>query len=172
MKTKSARGICERCGVEEGRPHALARSGNVVGALDLHPSSAPTDAAIRLTPSLMVSSPVAYERRRWASEPKSTPATVAMRASSSRKAQTSAEPLSVPPFQRFPKSHSKALEQFHTGSLLAVHTRNFLNPADPPVADVFGYRGIRVRHERVSWSRFHRHYTARKGVRVGMRREA
>ena len=56
------------------------------------PSSVRTAASIRRRPSWMLSSHVAYESRMCASEPKSTPATVAMRASSSRNAQTSAEP--------------------------------------------------------------------------------
>src|SRR5438128_148085 len=97
-------GLGEGGGIEEGRPHLVTRSGNVGGPLDLHPSSFRRAAAMRLMPSLIVSSPVAYESRIWASEPKSTPATVAMRASSKRKAQTSAEPLSTPPFHRLPQS--------------------------------------------------------------------
>src|SRR5262249_20245054 len=92
----------QRVGVEERLPHTRAGRRDVAGAFDLHPSSVLIASAMRRMPSLIVSRPVAYESLMCASEPKSAPATVAMRASSSRKAHTSAEPFSVPPFQRLP----------------------------------------------------------------------
>src|SRR5262249_49500983 len=70
--------------------------------LDHHHASERTAASIRARPFLMVSRPVAYERRMWSSDPKFTPATVAIRASSSRNPQTSAEPFRMPLFARLP----------------------------------------------------------------------